>query len=540
MKKSILISIMTSMCFLLQAQELHLEWASVAENTYHWDINNESKILRARIFEDSIAVDGQNFTSVGGHDILIERLDSNGNTIDARQIESIHDKDISDFIYNADNDMVLMAGFVDSLNIGLNQTEHWIYTEDSISRFVACYDEWFDLKWVNVIKASSHQMLHAECLLALKDGSVLVSGEYIDSLGLEGESDTIFYTNEGFSSYVVKFDVSGNTVWWNPNFHSEFVTMNRGLDVSNGNGTLNSSSLQISEIASFSLEDGSVIWNHLFSMRAHAHAVDADGNIYVTGGFDDDGQTDFDPGPDTISFDPISMDVFLLKLNQDGEFLWAKHIITGDKIDTGTDIYIDDDEVFVTGCIQRDGDFDPTDNVFELIAHGNEDAFIASYDLDGNLNWADILKGNSLDVGLHIESIEDTLLMSGVFLGSIDFDLQEGGSVFESKDGGTEVSNFFVKYLNCSEINCLTNLQEENIDNKVSIYPNPAADRMQIETDQPVTSCHIVDLKGNVIIDIGTLNEDLSTLNISMLPSGIYVLKLYQYNKMESYRFIKI
>ena len=53
--------------------------------------------------------------------------------------------------------------------------------------------------------------------------------------------------------------------------------------------------------------------------------VDASGNVYTTGNFRD--TVDFDPGAGTAYLTSAGFaDIFIQKLNSDGEFLWAKAI----------------------------------------------------------------------------------------------------------------------------------------------------------------------------------------------------------------------
>jgi hypothetical protein len=57
-------------------------------------------------------------------------------------------------------------------------------------------------------------------------------------------------------------------------------------------------------------------------------AIDEDGNIYCIGGFS--GTLDFDPGESTFELTSIGeQDIFVQKLNSNGEFLWAKNFGKG-------------------------------------------------------------------------------------------------------------------------------------------------------------------------------------------------------------------
>src|SRR4051812_28810362 len=57
--------------------------------------------------------------------------------------------------------------------------------------------------------------------------------------------------------------------------------------------------------------------------NANAIALDAAGNVYTTGNFSE--VTDFDPGPGIFELTPMGQgDIFVLKLDAAGNFLWAK------------------------------------------------------------------------------------------------------------------------------------------------------------------------------------------------------------------------
>lgn len=105
------------------------------------------------------------------------------------------------------------------------------------------------------------------------------------------------------------------------------------------------------------------------TLRVKAFTFDADGNSYITGYFN--GNTDFDPGAGvTLSYFgfPSANDLFVLKLDSSGNFVWAKTLSTftfGKEIQ-GTDIVFDGENILVTGHFNKDMDFDPGPGVFTI------------------------------------------------------------------------------------------------------------------------------------------------------------------------------
>ncbi|HOZ87902.1 MAG TPA: hypothetical protein PL029_09095, partial [Bacteroidia bacterium] len=90
-----------------------------------------------------------------------------------------------------------------------------------------------------------------------------------------------------------------------------------------------------------------------------AMAVDPTGNSYMTGYFA--GTSDFDPGTGSYSLTSAGIyDLYILKLNAAGSFLWAKSI-GGNSIEVGNAITVDAlGSIYTTGYFYSNGtDFDP-------------------------------------------------------------------------------------------------------------------------------------------------------------------------------------
>ena len=85
----------------------------------------------------------------------------------------------------------------------------------------------------------------------------------------------------------------------------------------------------------------------------------------------------------------------------------------------------------------------------------------------------------------------------------------------------------------CIGYNTSLAIQDEpNTDVRISVYPNPAADFLNIEFDDPVqnsSKIRILNLFGDEVLkEEITANEFLTKkrLNLSHLPKGVYFLKI--------------
>ncbi len=126
-------------------------------------------------------------------------------------------------------------------------------------------------------------------------------------------------------------------------------------------------------------------------------AADGKGNVYVTGYFDK-----------TANFDPIGSggtltatggyDVFLVKYDAGGNFVWAKGM-GGNNNDNGQGIAVDDTgNVYVTGNIGvGTAEFNPGGSGGSVTSAGSNDVFLAKYDAGGNFLWAKSMGGTGAE-----------------------------------------------------------------------------------------------------------------------------------------------
>ena len=174
-------------------------------------------------------------------------------------------------------------------------------------------------------------------------------------------------------------------------------------------------------------------------------AVDAQGSVFVTGYFA--GSADLDPGPDEFELDVLGSDFecFLLKLNTNGEFVWAKAIgLFG--ADRGTRVAVDPEgNVVLAGVFSGEANFNPGGVVpFPLTSKGNEDVFVAKYTTNGAFLWAGSWGSTAVDWvnGLDIDA-DGNIYTAGRFVFTVDFD--PGPGVFELTSQGS--NNAFVSKL---------------------------------------------------------------------------------------------
>lgn len=198
------------------------------------------------------------------------------------------------------------------------------------------------------------------------------------------------------------------------------------------NYTLNTGAFQNIFIAKYD-SLGSFLWvkeigSAPLGEQVNSIAIDNQNNIIIGGHFAD--FTDFDPGPGTsyLNSNPGSGgDAFMLKLDNDGNFMWAKSFggMFHDEIkaikcnSTG--------EIIVGGNFIDTVDFDPSVTSFTLNANSTNDSFLAKFDANGNLIWAKQFIGNNLLASFTLDNNDNIISTGSIFFTS---DFNPGSSTF--------------------------------------------------------------------------------------------------------------
>ena len=149
-------------------------------------------------------------------------------------------------------------------------------------------------------------------------------------------------------------------------------------------------------------------------------AADASG-VYVTGTFE--GAVDLDPGPGTANVTSQGgTDVFLLKLDGDGNFAWGRSF-GGIVSDSGSAFALAGGALYLVGDYRGTVDLDPGPGVASFTsANGTTDIFVSKFDLAGSLVWAKAVRGSQEEISRGVASDGTGVYVTGIFSGTTDFD----------------------------------------------------------------------------------------------------------------------
>ena len=265
-------------------------------------------------------------------------------------------------------------------------------------------------------------------------GNIYSTGSFQGTVDFNPGSGTYNLTAAGGYSdiFVLKLDSSGNFKWairfGELDVQSENVGYSISIDNSEnvlvtgyfyetadfdpGIGVFNLISVGYRDIFVLKLDtSGNFIWAKSLGGNSNDYCysitTDAFDNVYAIGYFQ--GTVDFDPGVGIFNLTSASyFDIFILKLDESGNFVWAK-VIEGTGNDRGYSISIDASEnVYTTGYFYGTADFDPGSGTYNLMSNGLSDIFYLKLNASGNFVWAKKIGGTIDDQGNSITN--DSLL----------------------------------------------------------------------------------------------------------------------------------
>lgn len=233
-------------------------------------------------------------------------------------------------------------------------------------------------------------------------GAIYTTGEFSGTIDFDPGSDTFNLTAlGGHNIFISKFSGSGNFIW-----------------AKSMGGTDQSAGLSI--------------------------AIDParGGDIYTTGFFS--GTVDFNPGTGILNISSIgNRDQFISKLDDSGNFVWARTIGGTDSYVNGNSITVDpiNGDIYTTGNFTATVDFDPGSITFNLTSVGASDIFISKLDASGNFIWAKAMGGPLSDDGTSIKadpSGSGDVYTTGYFSGTADFN-PDGGTFNLTSNGDADI-----------------------------------------------------------------------------------------------------
>lgn len=536
--------------------QLTMAWAKATaglniEIGFSIDYDSEGNTITSGFFDGTTDFDPgyqveYELTASNGGSAFIMKLDPLGNFIWATSIEG-NSRAYSMTMDNDDN-IYICGGFQNTIDFDSGPGVVELTSAGLNDGYLAKYNSLGELLWA---KGYGGELNETPIALAIdNDGNLVTTGDFNAVADFDPSVNQALLTPVGSSDvFISKFDNDGNFLWAkqltgqslsSDMSSSAIVFGNEGhiylcgrfvnsVDFDPGNAIELIAGSTLGEWDTFILRldsDGNFVWVKHFGgptyVVAYDMTLDASENIFATGYFD--GTADFDPSGDVMNLTSNGgFDVYVLKLDSDGEFVWVKNM-GGINSDLGNGIFADSQgAVYTTGYFNETADFDPSENSVNIVTHGSYDIFVSKLNGEGEFVWAYSFGGSQADIGRAICVNEvGTVYITGENRTSSYFDPNSSQITL----GGFESSAYTVTY-NQENFVGVNNDFEVNY---FSVFPNPANEILTVQLNN--TSTHeklnisITDINGKIVWQGQSTSINQKQIDTSKLHEGIYSISI--------------
>jgi len=502
----------------------------------------------------------------GSNDIFLAKYDLNGNILWAKRAGDVYDdKALGITSDNLGN--IFICGYFNTKATFGGTT---IYGTGGNDIFVAKYDMNGNFLWVK--KAGGAGRDEAKAIKCDPSGNVYVCGMFNGAATFG--SQTVFAPNGYWDMFVAKYATDGTLLWlktaggnyddvaWGlttDNTGKVFVAGEFNSNINFGGYPLYTAGSSDVFVTCYN-PSGTVLWAKRAGGYGQdlARAIGSDGNnVFITGQF---GATATFGSFTKTAVD--NQDIFIAGLNNSGQFTWAAAV--GGPVDAPETLgYESGDaicarptgEVYAAGALLSGGTFGST----YLTPYSRTDVFITklkspgakSSDEENALTLDAVSKGKNVTLAWSYRNEED-----GYFILERSYDTNSFdtiGKIEKTKDSAVAKYSFIDDIRNSKNEEVYYRIRYAGIngnkaysptlavkidkwrDLNIDVYPNPAKNSLTVafnpEFNDKLFSIFIYDLSGSEISK-SQVTTNLSQIDISTLPPGIYFIEISSENKI--------
>jgi hypothetical protein len=351
---------------------------------------------------------------------------------------------IGNIHYDGNGNLLVGGTFQSTIDLNIGSGSYPISAPTGRNAFIAKYNTLGQVNWGVAFKGP--ELTYISDIGTDAAGNVYSTGEFFGTVDFNPGTGVSNLTAPGLwaDTFISKLDFNGNYVWVKKFTGIGVKTVTSLATDASGNtyltGYFNATTTFSSNITltpsgsgadnySFFVAkmdtSGNVLWVKQIgagsiSQRADSIALDQNGNIYLCGAFHN--PTDFNPGTGQYILTSNLSDIFALKLDNDGNFIWAGKM-GGDGFNTGSAITCSTDgKVYITGSASQTIDFDPGtgSHIITIPQLSGNRVFLMQLDSNGNFQWVKDFGGNGGGYSLNT-NIDNSITVGGSYQNTCDF-----------------------------------------------------------------------------------------------------------------------
>ncbi|MFK8038088.1 MAG: T9SS type A sorting domain-containing protein [Crocinitomicaceae bacterium] len=560
-------------------------WGFFLEKAFPTGVVTDSlnNIFITGLFEDTVdfdpSIDTFNLISSGNRDVFVIKLDYVGNLIWAKGFGSQYDVIASAIEIDDSSNIYLTGNYKYNMNVEINNVSTSLSSNGISDAYVTKIDSNGSVIWLQSFGGNYSDGGQSISLDSL--GNIYTIGYYNSSLNtpiagigqvdFDPGPDTLYlnavidwiddlgnlHTDNISKTYIQKLTNNGELVWanslygWNT-IGSKIIankagklwitgTYSAGLfldpislnhQVSSNGGT----DIFLTHLKS----NGDFLWGKSFGGNSNSNYswqsegcwgidIDNDNNAYLVGSYFD--TVNFGSSQDTLQLisHQHSADGFVLKINSNGNSMWVQNLTSNSGHEnTPSQIEIDlNNNLLVSGLFSEVVDFDPSIDISNLTAIGNQNIFIEKIcecELDKSITFQNgIFTANESNADyqwMFFYNGSYSPVNNNVAISNLKTFTPVTNATYAvqiTKNGCTEISDHYI----------LTNLALNSVDDfKINSFPNPSSNGLvTTTTNQPgLYQVCVYDAMGKKILAKSNISDP--TIKIFLPSSGIYFLEI--------------
>lgn len=459
----------------LQAQNLTFDWAMVAEGANDSEFGKKvivdddgyvyvSGRLRATV-DFTPNVSGGTLTSAGSSDVFIKKIDPQGQLMWVKRIGGTDIENTFDMVVSDSGYIYLTGHYRGSTDFDPDPSSTFIESSSRAGIYILKLTNDGNFIW---LKSHKNTIDNAISLSVRVDqrGHVFTTGYFGGTMDFDPGPGVFNRPDLGSrDAYISELDASGNFVWATSFGTSGFRDMGRSLALDAADNLYVTGYYDLKGRLFVRKYDATrtLVWEKILNSSVEIEPnnilIDPTGALYIAGEFE--GTVDFDPSPtNTVSINSTqgggtpTIESFVLKLNNNGDFVWARTFGNPTQDDALDEMAFDAQyRLYLSGVFFNVADFDPSGDVFQLTTLNQEtNGYFSVLDTAGNFIYAAYLPGDSTangttDVNKVTVGNDGSVYLTGSYERTLDFDIFSPNRTAFTSAGGSDI--FTVKYRFC-------------------------------------------------------------------------------------------
>jgi hypothetical protein len=459
----VILSFKSTVCFLLLAVLASGNPASAADGDFDFAVamggtnddrgaqiglDAQGNVYTVGLFEGTADFDPGpgtfELTTTDPYSLFLQKLDSRGNFLWAKEI--VGTVYYSDRLYSSSYASGLKFEVDQAGNLYIaSRVKGRVNSQGRAISFVRKLNSEGNLVWVKELPIGRFRDITVDT-----HGNVYTTGGFYDRVDFDPGVDIANFTSAGeHDIFVLKLDADGNFVWAQTLGGAKFdeghaVAVDESgnvfvaghfegtVDFDPGDGVVEYTSFYTPDMFAVKLDsDGNFLWAKTLAVfgRIYKIAVNTMGNVHITGDYTK--STDFDPGPDIVDVQFLSSySRFVLSLDSEGNFLWLNAPYSS-HWESSRDLALD-----ANGNVYTTGFFDSLIRLETRGPRNHAEIYLQKLDPAGNLVWLKVLDGTERGFGQGIAvDVLGNVYATGWFEDTVDFDASEDTAELTSTGG---------------------------------------------------------------------------------------------------------